>query len=291
MKKILTVLLAIVCLCCSFFTGCNSGAKYEEIKVEGEQLDFDAMRDWVAIRQNSYLESDLKKSNGHHWYDIDINLEQTTSSSHLKVERTLSMQGKMGVNIDDENKLHLYYDVEIQVEMKRFALKDSSEKPSFIGEANIKLIVVDNVAYADTTAKETSKGREYIEKIKRQGSIDSVLGNDLDLDDLFKVEGQYVKAYGVNAVSVIVENQYANFYKKGNTFFIIEKDSSGLLQYKLTFEKNSAIVKEEKVYIKQEYATGYNMEIVNILMYSTAKRIKEVRIKKPSDSDEYKKRF
>ena len=290
MKKILTVLLAIVCLCCSFFTGCNGGAKYEEIKVEGEQLDFDAMRDWVAIRQNSYLESDLKKSNGHHWYDIDINLEQTTSSSHLKVERTLSMQGKMGVNIDEENKLHLYYDVEIQVEMKRFALKDSSEKPDFIGEANIKLIVVDNVAYADTTAKETSKGREYIEKIKKQGSIDSVLGNDLDLDDLFKVEGQYVKAYGVNAVSVIVENKYANFYKKGDTFFI-EKDSSGLLQYKLTFEKNSAIVKEEKVYIKQGSASALGDEHIDVLMASTVKRIKEVRIKKPSDSDEYKKRF
>ena len=290
MKKILTVLLAIVCLCCSFFTGCNSGAKYEEIKVEGEQLDFDAMRDWVAIRQNSYLESDLKKSNGHHWYDIDINLEQTTSLSHLKVERTLSMQGKMGVNIDEENKLHLYYDVEIQVEMKRFALKVSSEKPDFIGEANIKLIVVDNVAYADTTAKETSQGREYIEKIKKQGSIDSVLGNDLDLDDLFKVEGQYVKAYGINTVSVIVENKYANFYKKGDTFFI-EKESSGLLQYKLTFEKNSAIVKEEKVYIKQGYASAYGDEHIDVLMASTVKRIKEVRIKKPSDSDEYKKRF
>ena len=288
MKKILTVLLAIVCLCCSFFTGCNGGAKYKEIKVEGEQLDFDAMRDWVAIRENSYLESDLKKSNGRHWYDIDINLEQTTSSSHLKVERTLSMQGKMGVNIDDENKLHLYYDVEIQVEMKRFALKVSSEKPDLIEEANIKLIVVDNVAYADTTVKETSQGREDIEIIKRQGSIASVLSNDLDLDDLFKVEGQYVKAYGINTVSIIVENQYANFYKKGDTFFI-EKESSGLLQYKLTFEKNSAIVKEEKVYFKKNYTIADTQEHFDMLMASTVKRIKETRIKKPSDSDEYKK--
>ena len=107
MKKILTVLLAIVCLCCSFFTGCNGGAKYEEIKVVGEQLDFDAMRGWVAIRQNTYLERDIKKSNGHHWYYIDINLEQTTSSPNMKKVNTISMQGKMGVNIDElhENKI------------------------------------------------------------------------------------------------------------------------------------------------------------------------------------------
>ena len=74
------------------------------------------------------------------------------------------MQGKMGVNIDEENKLHLYYDVEIQIEEMLFTLKLSS--------ANIKLIVVDNVAYADTTLKETSNGVESTKRTKRQGSLE-----------------------------------------------------------------------------------------------------------------------
>ena len=302
MKKILTVLLAIVCFCFSFFTGCKADAKYEEIKISGKEVLVDDLENWIETRQETYIESDTKKYIEGHWFNIDVKsqIDRFDNNGESK-SITLSLKGKMRVaKSNDENELDIYYELEIKKEIEEVLINDSGEeqtkKIAIIGS----LMFIDNIAYADLTLTEKTENEEHKEKNKIKGSMRDVLDFDLNFETYLGLYGKLAQLYGVNVYSVVYLFKNVpdfKFYKdKANgTFFMeykklsneqVEENPEGKrYQFKFDFAKNSAIIEEGRVYMYENFNLGTSRGIVKH-SYLIERTNTDV-IKTLNNSDEY----
>lgn len=317
MKKILTVLLAIVCLCCSFFTGCNLGdksseiennikidklktnVKFEKVKITGEKVKLADIESWIANRQETYLDSDTKKNNGPHWYYVEI-IEKSDDDekSICETDSILIIKGKVGIEIDDNNKVHKYYDIKLNLQY------DVNHRNEWGGKVERKEIImieqiykcIDNYVYSDLKKINKTVGAETYERT-RYKRLNLNLYDNININNLLCLEGENVKLYGINPSYIFTKyaEVYCKYYVDGNSLFLDNdyiKNNYDYVEYKRQYECvfSSSSAKLEKLRMHEiiiNYSEDKSYVQQKFENQIIAERIDGAEIKEPSDIDEY----
>ena len=100
MKKLLLVMLAIICAFTTFAFGCDGGSN--TIEVKGDEVMAGTLRRYISNRQETYFENDDKNATDWHWFDIDMQMtmsvdQRVNQRANVKTWVEYELDGKMGV--------------------------------------------------------------------------------------------------------------------------------------------------------------------------------------------------
>lgn len=326
MKKLLCLFLALCCILCAFGCGGNSTPnRLQEMEITGEEVNSDTMKDMLQTRKFAFAENDHKNAKNRHCFDVDIKMAMEAMEDGATVNMSYHIDGKMVFEYVKRNN-DLYFDMSDYAESFFPELKvtydldlDMTVMTTFVdNEGNNaretvtmkgSLVYVDGVCYAKLTAVTKTADQEQSEEIKAKGELEDFLDIDIDLEEMFgAAETDAAKMYGIDVDALlesVEELGVAKYYVDGdNTFFIDMKQEENIpnmgggydakmetcMQYKITFGSESAIVNEEKVFLREalnymeEGGTPYGVEIK---LSAYTKRISSANIQEPLDSDEY----
>ena len=318
MKKLLVILIAIVCVF-SAFVGCTGGGSSSKtIKIDGEEVMAGTLRRYVANRQETYLEDDEADASEWQWFDIDMemgmDLSQTVDQKSTITTMEYELDGKMGVYYPLTtvfgDKIKFLYDLQIKITAKNESYNSYGEKITETIKMEGKVVCVDNVAYADLEVTLKSGGEEVVQSEKVKGDFEDIL--DIDMDELSEILGSANtyegRLYGMSVSEVLdsfASQVGVHYYldEDNNTFYIdsnqTQQDATTVaqttMQYEIEFKKNSAVVKQEKVYVLVDaYSSGYQsgvfVESDTITeVWMSVKKIRSANITVPEDADSYQR--
>ena len=299
MKKLLCLLLVLVCLLSLFACGGNDASAIKEFELKGEKMDRIELKNYVLDRQQEYLKKDMEKTGGGEdkWFDIDIKNLCFGESADSSYEIFCYINGKMGILMGSED---ISLDVEVCIDAVQFETEDEKTTKETVNVAG-NIIYVDGVAYEDIKVKQVGGGMNTTVTVKQMSDLDDAL-NFVELYierffyDYFVWNDTQTRIYGIN-VAKLVNNLRGEHYLDKNTIYLERRtntpgtyaDVEETLQYKIEFKKNSAIVKSALVYgrtlTQNKGAFSEYTSIKDVTLFSI-ESIGAQKIKAP-DADDY----
>lgn len=301
MKKLISLIIALVCMLSLFACGGNDASAIKEFELKGEKMERIELKNYVLDRQQEYLKKDMEKTGAGEdkWFDIDIKNQWLGESADSSYEIFWHINGRMGVLIGSED---IALDVEVYIDGVQFDTENGKESKETVNvEGNI--IYVDGVAYADLEVKQMTAGMTTTITVKQKSELDEALSFvELDIErffyDYFVWNDTQTRIYGIN-VAKLVNNLRGEHYLDKNTIYLERRTSTPgtyadveeTLQYKIEFEKNSAIVKSALVYgrtlTQNKGAFSEYTSTQDIKTLFSIESIGAQKIKVP-DADDYK---
>ncbi len=265
MKKLFSLIIALVCMLSLFACGGGSSKTIRELEPSGEEIQAGDMRTMVVQRQATYLEGDLAKAEEekNRWFDMEIKMSMIVKDGESETEVFYKIDGKMGL-IDMRE---LVMDVDILLEAEEVSYDEASNKETATMEVKGSLILVDGMAYVDVTAKEVSPDGEVKEHVKQMGSLEDAF-EFADIEELLGLLGGPDSIHSLDVIEIlnmVAGGSNVKYYSEDDKIFIDYRNSlettnlksEEVVQYEIGYKKNSAIVKSTKAYTRNYMESSY----------------------------------